>query len=262
MIKLKLSWPAISLLRPVEIIVGLPDTLALVAPPYKCVWALHCAMKDGEFFFDALNSGSLVEKEKIAIVAPSLGNAYFINSDFEAQADFLEEIFTQLPRLLPLSRRKEDNNVIGVSMGGFGALRWALASGNFQNAAAVSGVFDCHIPDDERLRKDRRLKTLHISFKKTMRKCLLDQNERTRSEADFYRLARAATEPPRVALYCGEQDYISLNQTVWLEELLRSASIPVVARFFPGGHESGFWKVAFRIAVEDFFKKEAVDALH
>lgn len=260
--RIRLSWPSVALLRPVEVHIGLPSPLAFTPHPYKCVWALHCAMEDGEFFFNTLDCGSLVEKEKIAFVAPSLGNGYYINSGFEAHADFLDELLAQLPTLLPLSPKKEDNSVIGVSMGGFGALRWALASGKFQHVAAISGVFDCHVPVDERLRRDRRLKALHLALNAVMRKCLLEEGESTRKEADLAALAGSANVPAPVALYCGEQDYISLNQTLWLEKTLQAASIPVELCLMPGSHGPQFWKEAFRMAVMQFCKEDQADASH
>lgn len=137
MMRLLLTFPSTTLFRPVEIAIALPSGFSTAKPPYRVLWALHCAMKSGEFFFDTLDAAEAVEKSQIALVAPSLGNGYFINSSFEAQGDFLQEILRDLHDILPLSSRREDNAVLGVSMGGFGAIRWALESGAFGSAAAT-----------------------------------------------------------------------------------------------------------------------------
>lgn len=256
-IKLQISWPALALLRPVEVLAGLPAPFSLAKVPYKCLWALHCSMESAALFFDRLDCAALVEQEKIAIIAPSLGNGYFINTPGERQGAFLEELFGQLPHTLPISTAREDNAVIGISMGAFGAVRWALDSCKFHIAAAISGVFDCHVPDDSRLQQDRQLKALHGTFRKIMRSCLLDTDEKARAGADLAELADRVSSPPDIVLYCGEEDYISLNQTQWLLNLLQSRNMRVNVHTSPGRHDMSFWKRAFREAVTDMFHQGA-----
>lgn len=258
--KLTIAFPSLALLRPVEVIVGLPTFFSLAKTPLKCIWALHCAMESAAFFFDKLDSGSIIEREKVAVVAPSLGNGYFLNSDYEAQADFLDELATQLPQILPLSPHKADNGVIGVSMGGFGAIRWALASGRFGRAVAISGVFNCHLTEDERIYRQRELKTIFLAFKKIMNKCLLTASGSTRADADLDCLARNAKSETEIGLYCGKEDYLSLNQTLWLKEVLDNMAIPVQLELLPGAHDSDFWKKAFHLAAEDIFKPDKTNA--
>lgn len=254
--RLKLSWPSMALLRPVEVHIGMPAFFSLTSLPYKCVWALHCAMENGDFFFDRLSASELIEKEKIALIAPSLGNAYFLNSSFEAQADFLNELAANLPNLLPISKRREDNGILGISMGGFGAVRWGLVNQGFGHIAAISGVFSCNVPEDERIAQDRRLKAVHGTFKKIMRKYLLEDNLVTRQEADLELLSANIENPPELTMFCGEEDYISLNQTLWLEKILVSAGLPVSLELMPGSHDPQFWHYAFQKAVTAMFKAD------
>lgn len=256
--KIEMVWPSLALLRPVNIAIGLPSQFSFARPPYKCLWALHCSMENGNFFFEKLDCSAIVENLKAAVIAPSLGNSYFINTGYEAQGDFLEELLTQLPRILPLSAAREDNAVIGVSMGGFGAVRWALASEKFSQAAAISGVFDCHVPDDERVFRDRKLKAIYAAFKKNMLKCLLNSNETTRPEADLSLLAQNCRWHPMIRLYCGQQDYIAMNQTLWLENMLRAAGFPAALDIFSGGHDAVFWKEAFHLAAHEMLSSKQV----
>ncbi len=254
MMRLSISLPSTTLLRPVEISAALPSGFCTAKPPYRVLWALHCAMGNGNFFFDTLNAAGVAEREQIALVAPSLGNGYFINSPFEAQGDFLQEMMRCLREILPLSRQREDNAVLGVSMGGFGAIRWALESGEFKNAASISGVFDCSLPMDERLLQNRALRALHLTFKERMRQMLADKDGRTRTEADLELLLRKA-EPafPHVYLYCGEQDYLSLPHTKELERACTRYNCPVCLRVATGEHDQSYWRNAFQEAVAELF---------
>lgn len=259
--RLHITFPSINLLRPVEIVAALPDEFTGTSGmPYRTVWALHCAMSDGNFFFDKLDASSLVEQERIAFIAPSLGNGYFINSSFEPQADFLQELFERLRELLPLSRKREDNLALGVSMGAFGALRWAMTSDHFGGAAGISGVFDCTLPPDDRMRKQRAQRALYATFSRLMRQLLLDEAGQVREEADMTRLV-ARSSCPELTLYCGEEDYLSLLQTRRVEQLCLQHEHPVTVRVAPGEHNENYWKSALRDAVTGFFHGGKLDPL-
>ena len=252
--RLRISFPSLTLLRPVDIVAALPDEIPRPAGKLcRTVWALHCAMSDAGFFFDRLDAASLVDQEKIAFIAPSLGNGWFINSPFERQADFLQEMFERLRDVLPLSHRREDNLVLGVSMGAFGALRWAMASDNFGGAAGISGVYDHSLPPDERLRQHRAQRALHAAFSRLARQLLWDEDGHVRKDADFAALA-GRSSCPRLALYCGDEDYLSLPQTRRLEQLCREGGRSVTACITPGEHDERYWKQALRDAVRDFFQ--------
>lgn len=260
MMRMRITLPSTTLLRPVEIVAALPYGFGVAEPPYRAVWALHCAMSNGDFFFDSLDAAGIVEREQVAVIAPSLGNGYFVNSSHEKQADFLHELLDAMREILPLSRRPEDNAAIGVSMGGFGAVRWALDSGEFGAAAAISGVFDCRVPPDDRMMKNRAQRALYAAFERVMRRCLLDESGRVRTEADLEFLLRRKREQgaslsPRVDLYCGEQDYLSLPQSRALEQLCARHGCPVTLRLSEGEHDQGYWRGAFQAAVVDLFGK-------
>lgn len=257
MMRLSINIPSMTLLRPVSIEVALPSGFSMAKPPYRAVWALHCAMENGEFFFERLNASDSIDNEQIALIAPTLGNGYFINSSCEAQGDFLQEMLDVLRDTLPLSRQQEDNAVIGVSMGAFGAVRWALESGAFGSVAAISGVFDCHIPPDERISKKRAQRALLSAFEPIMRRFLLDENGQTKPDADFGLLLQKAKNSvlPRLELYCGSQDYLSLPQSIELEKICIRHNCPVRLHISDGEHDQAYWRGAFQTAVIDLFAK-------
>lgn len=251
MLKMTLSFPSMSLLRPVQIHVGLPNGVK-TSPPYPVVWALHCAVKDGAFFFDELGAAELVDAEKMAIVAPSLGNGYYVNSVFDAQADFLNEILHALPETLPLSRERQYNVALGISMGGFGAMRWALQSHAFAKVTSISGVFDCHIKPDVRIVNDRVQRALHATFEKNMERLLLDDNGQTLPDADLGMLMdKAGTDCPSIRLYCGRQDYLAMPHNIAFMNLCNKKNMPARIREEDGGHDVEYWRRAFHEAFGD-----------
>lgn len=254
MMRFRLTFPSTTLLRRVEVDIAMPGGFTSARPPFKCLWALHCAMENGSFFLDTLGLGEWADSEGFAVVAPSLGNGYFLNSDYEQQADFLQELLLSLPEAVALSREREENAVLGISMGGFGALRWALQSRAFGSATAISGVFDCHIPPDDRLFTSRQQRALHCALNKTMRKMLLEPGGATKKDADFPSLfAQGHGELPKVHLFCGEEDWLSLPQTRAMAELCHRHDCPASLDISPGGHDPEYWRSILPKAVAHLF---------
>lgn len=252
MIRLSLTLPSVALMRPVPVEAALPHGICGAKKPWRSLWALHCALADASLFFEDLRAGALVDELGFALIAPSLGNGFFLNTPGEAQADFLDEMFTVLTEILPLSR--EDCAAAGVSMGAFGALRWALASGRFRSAALVSGMYFADLAPDGRFAKNRGQRALYQSFKNAMRRALLDDTGAPRADADVSRLLDgAAGHFPALHILCGEEDWLSLPQSLALERLCAGCGCPATLALSPGGHDRDYWRGALRSACDAIF---------
>ena len=208
-------------------------------------------MGSGEVFFDAVSLTNVVDKENIVLIAPSLGNGYCLNSFVERQADFLiEELLPLARKNLPVSDAREDNLLLGVSMGGFGAVRWALETPQlFGAVAAVSGVFDPRLPVDDRARKNRELRPLLKIFGEGLMSGLfMDVSGNVRPEADINLLLRELASRnlsfPRLGLFCGGQDYLSLSQTSALAETCNRLGFPAETYWSDGSNDTAYWAEA------------------
>lgn len=254
MITLRMRINSLTLYRPVEVSVALPYTPLSGMVCSKTLWALHPAMEGGEFFFDRLGLTRLADRYGVAVVAPSLGNGYFINSAYEKQADFLQtELMPVLREILPLSSRREDNMLLGISMGAFGAAHWALrCPETFGAAALISGVFDASLPVDERARKNREQRPLVKLFsEKVMPLLMRDEDGNISSEANIRPLYGRAAEKgaPNFALWYGEEDYLSFEQSRNFARSCREQGINVTEHTAPGGHDLAFWEGAVNDAL-------------
>jgi S-formylglutathione hydrolase FrmB len=262
MIKFRVTIDSIVLYRPVEVLLALPHGLLTPEDPFPVLWTLHPAMCDGNFFFDALGIASVVDKRNLAVVAPSLGNGYFLNSSYEQQADFLnDELLPTLHSRFSISSKREDNILLGISMGGFGAMRWALcAPESFCAVVAVSGVFDIRRAVDERAKKNREQRPLVQLFReKLMPRLFLDECGDLRPEANIDHWIEGAVKAPcpRIALFCGEEDYISLNQTSGFVEKCRVRNILAEAHFTSGGHNTEYWANIMPCAIDWLLKTDS-----
>jgi S-formylglutathione hydrolase FrmB len=255
LIKLRMTIESFTLMRPVEVYASLPHGILCGRAPYRALWMLHSAMKGGEMFFESRAVLELAERENLALIAPCLGLGYFTNSAHEAQADFLkEEFLTAMRRSLPVSEKRADNFVLGVSMGGFGAFRWALdAPDTFAGAAAVSSLLDPRIPLDERAMKDRKQRALILMFTKVMRSRLLTAEGEVTPEADLRAMLLAGKRAgllPKLALYHGEQDYFALNSSAAFHDFCVGEGIAIVRHTAPGAHDFAYWDQTLPEAME------------
>ena len=220
---------------------------------------MHPAMSDGTMFFDTLSAEELVQHKGFACVAPSLGNGYYVNLELERQADFLhEELVPVMQQTLPLSHKRDENAVLGISMGAYGALRWAFAQPEcFSAVAAISGIFDRPLPEHPGLRRNRALKALYGALAPVMRRQLFDATGAVRPEADLQALLEAHGKNgeacPHVRLYCGEQDYLSLPHCRDMRERLHAKGGDVQLYLSPGGHDTAYWRTVFAQAVQELF---------
>jgi S-formylglutathione hydrolase FrmB len=140
----------------------------------------------------------------------------------------------ELPALVAgffrVSDRREDTFVAGLSMGGYGALQWALRRPErFAAAASLSGALDV-----SRLRREGD------------RADLLDRVFGVRaidgSDGDLMALLDRADPGALPALYvgCGTEDVVFDHSPAFVERA-RSRGIAVTSDFGPGEHEWGYW---------------------
>jgi S-formylglutathione hydrolase FrmB len=148
----------------------------------------------------------------------------------------LEELPATARAFFPLSDRREDAFVAGLSMGGYGAFRLALSRPDlFAAAGSFSGALDMafvarHDPDPGRLAEWR-----HVFG---------DLDRLPGSELDLFALAQRmpATERKRLRLFqcCGTDDLVYPGN-VRFRDHARSAGLDLTYEEGPGGHEWGYW---------------------
>ncbi|MDO4548698.1 MAG: alpha/beta hydrolase-fold protein [Clostridia bacterium] len=114
-------------------------------PKFKTVYWLH---GKGENEWDTLlrsaNIIDFAEKKQIAVVFPSSEGCQFVNGVTWDIADHIgKELVPVTRKLFPLSDRREDTYVAGISMGGYGALHTLFQFPElFCEGASLSGIVD------------------------------------------------------------------------------------------------------------------------
>lgn len=169
----------------------------------------------------------------IAVVMPQVHRSFYTD---EVQGHrywtFLSE---ELPRIVQrffrVSPRREDTFVAGLSMGGYGAFKWALRRpGRFAAAASLSGVLDIAArAESPRSEDDLRM------FQRVFGGAALSGTEN-----DLNFLIERAAEWPRLYFCCGTEDVLYPGNLAFLD-VCKARNVTVTTDFGPGEHDWAYW---------------------
>lgn len=154
------------------------------------------------------------------------------------ETSFVEEFLPHVESVWNLGRKRSSRAIAGLSMGGYGALKFALKRPElFSFAGSMSGAFDVTgmhpgsgVPGQEEL-----LPSVMAVFG--------EAESRSRIENDIFRIAETipADDVPAIYLDCGIEDpFLGANER--FAALLRSRGIAADFIAAPGGHDWDYWE--------------------
>ncbi|MBN1551319.1 tributyrin esterase [bacterium] len=112
---------------------------------YQVLYLLHGTYGDDTEWCRLTSIERYVQRYKLAVIMPSCANSYYYDM-FAGPKYFTfltEELPLYLSRLFPISGRREDTFIAGLSMGGYGAWYIAVSKpGQYAAAANLSGDLD------------------------------------------------------------------------------------------------------------------------
>jgi S-formylglutathione hydrolase FrmB len=171
----------------------------------------------------------------LAVVMPQVHRSFYTD---EAHGHRYWTFLSQeLPEVVHgyfrLSSRREDTFVAGLSMGGYGALKWALRDpGRFAAAASLSGALDvASRPPADGLPGDPR----------GLRKVFGDRSAAGTGDDLRWLLDRADPATlPRLYACCGTEDPL-YPSSVAFRAACAAKGVPLTVDFGPGEHDWAYW---------------------
>ena len=126
----KLRMESKILFMPVNVTVLLPESLPQ-AGKYRVVWLLHGAGGDERTSLYSMNFDLWLQKHPAMVIMPSAlnsdyGNYEHFGSGYNFPAFFFEELMPFIQTAFAASPKREDNFLVGTSMGGYGAASLGL----------------------------------------------------------------------------------------------------------------------------------------
>ncbi len=202
---------------------------------YPVLFLLHGYSDDDTIWLRRTSIERYVASLGIAVVMPNVHQSFY--SDMEYGNPYWTFLSDELPKLaasfFPLSEKREDRFVAGLSMGGYGAFKWALrCPEQFAAAASLSGVLDLagHIKTNP-----HTAKSLSLVFGGR-------DIEGTENDTLWLLEKAAASEGPKPLLYqcCGTEDFL-YEGNVKFKELADRTGYEVTTVFDEGDHNWEYW---------------------
>ena len=221
----------------------------LKAGNLKCLTLLHGYSDDETAWTRWSNIEVYAEKYGIAVVMPSVEKSFYSNMVHgDRFADYIgQEVLAFARSVFPLSNKREDNLVAGLSMGGYGAFKIGLANPKtFFAAASLSGVVDI-VDILPRMEEDKDKDILH-----DLRQIYGDITKVEGSQNDCLKLIHDRIKEgnlPRLYQWCGTEDFLYPNN-IGFRDKISGLKIDHVYEEGPGDHTWPYWDAGIQRVLE------------
>ena len=196
---------------------------------YPLLILLHGYLNDEKAWTRYARAEMFADENNIAVCMVSGENKFYVNWEGKLTNDnyydFIEyELKDYLYGTFPISKRREDNYIAGLSMGGFGAIYHGFSNPKAYHAiGAFSAAYSSMEKDGLEVRK----------------------------------IVRECKDAPFAYVACGSKDFL-LNDNNDLIEDLKSANIDYCYDFVEGyGHEWRFWDLELEKFIKSLKRTDA-----
>lgn len=220
--------------------------------PYKTLYLLHGIFGNYTDWVNGTRILRYAEENDLAVVMPSGDNAFYVDQSAGQNyyGEFIGRELVELTRkMFPLSHKREDTVIGGLSMGGFGALRNGLKyHDTFGYIVALSSAL--HIDTFPQRTNDA---SFFIERRDYAEACFGDLNQLLESDMNPKYLIKALKEKgvqlPQIFMACGNEDSL-LPYNEEFVAYVRKNGVDVTFEVGPGNHEWDFWDTYIKKGIE------------
>jgi putative tributyrin esterase len=213
--------------------------------PFKTLYLLHGMSDDESMWSRRTRIESYADAAGIAVVMPTTHLGWYTNMK-SGWAKYFSYIADELPGIMRsffagMSPAREDNFVAGLSMGGYGALKVALARPErFAGAGVFSAAFDVAARTEFRPNSEYWVNIFGSSPKG--------------GEDDLYaaaeRLKAGGGELPDIYMWCGTEDSL-IKENRRMRDRLAALGYPLTYRESEGTHDWRWWDEQAKIFIAE-----------
>lgn len=220
--------------------------------PFKTLYLLHGIFGSQVDWINGTKLQRWAEEKDLAVVMPAGENMFYVDQPkaHNYYGEFIGKELVELTRkMFPLSTRREDTFIGGLSMGGYGALRNGLKYSD--TFGYLVGLSVANMIDGI----DQRTDDVDLFFESRSYAEVVfgDLSKVEGSDLDIKYLARKMkekkAEKPKIYLACGTDDR-ALDGNRSLHECFAANGFDVVFDEDPGNHEWDFWNDHIKKAID------------
>ncbi len=225
---------------------------------FQTMYLLHGGSGDDSDYVNFSNITRYADQNKLAVVMPSAYNSFYANLQYGPRVwNFISE---ELPKvcqtMFPLSPKREDNFVAGLSMGGSGAMKLALKKPEMFAAALCMSGASINPEKVGGFGKHRRRMPDDGPAMPSLESLFGDLSKFKGSEEDMYFQAEQNVEQgkelPKFYLTSGDKDF-ALEGVKEARDHLKKLGYDVFYEEVPGyGHEWDFWDLTLKKAINEW----------
>ncbi|CAM3809723.1 alpha/beta hydrolase family protein [Cohnella lubricantis] len=220
---------------------------------HPALYLLHGFSDDDTIWTRRTSIERYVAELGLAVVMPNVHKSFYADMAYgDRYWTFLSEELPAVARsFFPLSDKREDNFVAGLSMGGYGAFKWALRHPDrFAAAASLSGALDL---------AEHMAQAADTSMNRVFKLIFGDREIRGTEDDLLWLLEQSGkTEGLMPALFqsCGTEDFL-YEDNVAFREKLASVGYPsaYVYEEHPGAHTWEYWDEHIQRALRFFMEQ-------
>ncbi len=206
------------------------------AEKYKCLYLLHGLSDDNTNWMRLSSIERYASRYDLAVIMPNADKSFY--TDIPSLGNYYTYIAKELPSIirdyLPVSEKREDNFVGGLSMGGYGALKIGLRECNsFSKVIALSPVGD--------------IKSLVNDFE--VMKCVFGPELIVPDSDDVLYLADKCENKPKIFMAIGTEDFLYENNKS-VRKKFKDLNYDFTYYEQEGSHSWDFWDKYIEKAVD------------
>lgn len=251
MATMELNFVSECLMRAVTVNVVLPiDKLSFPGMPvpvipkkFKTLYLLHGILGDQEDWLTGSRIKRWASDKNLAVVMPAGENGFYVDSRVtnDRYGEFIgKELVEMTRKMFPLSDKREDTFIAGLSMGGYGAIVNGLKYND--TFGYIGGLSSALVLDDAIDSTDDS----PVTFQKRSyyERIFGDLDKIKGSDLDYRYLVQKiksdGTDFPKMYFACGTEDsLIQNNEIFW--HYLNEQGIEFKCEKNPGTHDWDFW---------------------
>ncbi len=208
---------------------------------FQVLYLLHGAYGDYTDWMRLTSIEKYAQEHKLAVVMPSASNSFY--QDMQKGSAYLTYLTEELPqfvnKLFPISKKRENTFVAGLSMGGYGAVKLAMEKPEqYVACASLSGAVDlCMVRD--------QIASGEIGGPFRWDDIFGNAETIEGTDADLFALIEKRQKEnaslPKIFMSCGTEDFIyPVNQRA--KSRLEKMGVDLTYEEYPGIHDWDYWE--------------------
>lgn len=211
--------------------------------PLKTLYLLHGVFGNYTDWVNGTRIQAWAEANDLAVIMPSGENRFYLDDEKsgELYGEFIGKELVEFTRkLFPLSDKREDTFIAGLSMGGYGAIRNGLKYA--ENFGCVIGLSAALVHDTW---KDADNSAPIFTFRRNYYEAIFGEYDKVKGsdkdpKALLLKLKKEGRPVPKMYLCCGtEDDLVTVNRD--FRDFLNENGVDLTYVEGPGKHDWVFW---------------------